>query len=426
MSAMPRLRLPYLRCSVPDHLGAVTSRDPREVRADDAGLAFDAAERIWQRTEALYRTGMSPGISLCVRYRGHRVLNRAIGHARGNGPQDDAGTPKVLLTPDTPVCLFSASKAVTAMLVHWLAQEGKLNLLDPVAHYIPEFANHGKENTTIQHLLSHRGGVPRIDTDNVDPSLLFDHAAVMDLLCNARPVSPGGRRLAYHAITAGYILAELVERVEGRSVRDVLRDVIQKPLGMRYFNYGVDAADMGDVALNYFTGVPPVFPFDRYIKHVLGGDIETATEISNDPRWMQAVIPAGNIYATADEACRFFELLRCGGTLDGVRVFDPMTVHRAVVEAGGGPELDRTLMVPMRYSMGMMLGSKPVGLMGPSTEQAYGHLGFVNVLCWADPERELSVALLTTGKPLVGSHFVPWFRVIWEIAGQCPQTGIRK
>lgn len=426
MSTSPRLRLPYLRSPVTADLADVTTRDPREARADDAGLSTDAAERIWQRTEALYRTGMSPGIALCVRYRGRMILNRAIGHARGNGPDDTDADEKVLLTPDTPVCLFSASKAVTAMLVHWLAQEGKLNLLDPIAHYIPEFANHGKEKTTIQHLLSHRGGVPRIDTENVDPALLFDHDAVMELLCNARPVSPGGRRLAYHAITAGYILAELVERVEGRSVRDVLRDVIQKPMGMRYFNYGVDAADMDKVALNYFTGVPPMFPLDRYIKRVLGGDIQTATEVSNDPRWLQAVIPAGNIYATADEACRFFEMLRCQGTLDGVRIFDPLTVQRAVVEAGPGPELDRTLMVPMRYSMGMMLGSKPVGLMGPSTEQAFGHLGFVNVLCWADPERELSASLLTTGKPLVGSHFLPWFKVIWEIAGQCPQTTLRK
>lgn len=425
MAAFPRFDLSLHRSAIPADLASVTTRDAsREVRASDLGLTADAAERIWARTETLYRTGMNPGISLCVRYRGQIILNRAIGHARGNGPQDTLYSEKELLTPDTPVCLFSASKAVTAMLVHWLAQEGKINLLDPIAHYIPEFANHGKENTTIQHLLSHRGGVPRLEGE-IDPAMLYDHDAVMTLLNNARPVSPGGRRLAYHAITAGFILAELIERVEGRSVRDVLRDVIQKPLGMRYFNYGVAAEDIDKVALNYMTGMKPVFPLDRYIRHVLGGDFETAIEVSNDPRWLQAVIPAGNIYATAEESSRFFELLRQGGSLDGVHVFDPITVHRAVMEAGG-PELDRTLMIPMRYSMGLMLGSKPIGLMGPSTEQAYGHLGFVNVLCWADPERELSAALLTTGKPLVGTHFVPWFRVMWEIAKQCPQTAIRK
>ncbi|MFP5441903.1 MAG: serine hydrolase, partial [Gammaproteobacteria bacterium] len=124
MSVLSRLRLPYARSAVTDDLSAVTSRDSREVRAGDAGLAADAAERIWQRTEALYRTGENPGISLCVRYRGQVILNRAIGHARGNGPDDDAYAEKIPMQVDTPVCLFSASKAVTAMLVHWLAQEG--------------------------------------------------------------------------------------------------------------------------------------------------------------------------------------------------------------------------------------------------------------------------------------------------------------
>lgn len=423
MAVLPSLSLN--RCPVPGDLAAITDIRPGVEAAPRAtGLAADAADRIWARVEALYRTGMSPGIGFCLRHRGQVILDRAIGHARGNGPLDGRYVEKAPLTVDTPVCLFSASKAVTAMLVHWLAQEGKINLFDPISHYIPEFANHGKENTTIAHLLSHRGGVPRLE-GNPDPSLLFDHDAVLQMLCNARPVSPSGRRLAYHAITGGFILAEIVERVEGRSIRDVWHDVVQKPMRMPHFTYGVMPADRDKAAFNYVTGLKPVFPLDRYIRHVLGGDYELAVNISNDPRWFDAVIPAGNMYATADEACRFFEMLRQGGALDGVRVFDPLTVRRAVLEASK-PEVDATLMIPMRFSMGMMLGSRPVSLFGPSTEQAYGHLGFVNVLCWADPERELSCALLTTGKPLVGPHLVPWGQVMWEVARQCPQTDKRK
>lgn len=423
MPLADRLRL--FRCPVPADLDAITTvRPDAETPPGTLDLAGDATARIWSRVEDLYRTGMNPGIALCVRYRGQVILDRAIGHARGNGPEDAPHAQQELLTPDTPVCLFSASKAITAMLVHKLAEQGKLNLLDPIAEYIPEFANHGKETTTIQHLLSHRGGVPRLEGE-VEPSLLFDHDAVMDILCNARPVSPGGRRLAYHAITGGFILAELVERVEGRRIRDVLDETIRKPMRMRWFNFGVDPADFDKVALNYATGYRPGPFFSRYIRYVLGGDYETAVSISNDPRWMTTVIPAGNLYATADEACRFFEMMRRHGELDGVRVFDPRTIRRAVMETGG-PELDRTLMVPMRFSMGLMLGSKPFGLMGPSTEQAYGHLGFVNVMCWTDPERELSASLLTTGKPLVGPHLLPWGKLVWEIARQCPQTTIRK
>ena len=61
-------------------------------------------------------------------------------------------------------------------------------------------------------------------------------------------------------------------------------------------------------------------------------------------------------------------------------------------------------MLPLRYSAGMMLGASPFGLYGPDTARAYGHLGFANIFGWADPERATSVALLTTGKLVIGLH----------------------
>ena len=89
------------------------------------------------------------------------------------------------------------------------------------------------------------------------------------------------------------------------------------------------------------------------------------------------------------------------GELGGVRVFSPLTVCHAVMETGK-PEIDRTIMLPMRYGAGMVLGNKPIGMYGPFTHAAYGHLGFSNIFCWADPERDIAVSLLTTGKALFG------------------------
>ena len=68
---------------------------------------------------------------------GKVILNRSLGHRRGNGPADSPDTPKELAHPDTPMCLFSASKVVTAMLIHKLAEDHKIDLLAPVAHYLP-------------------------------------------------------------------------------------------------------------------------------------------------------------------------------------------------------------------------------------------------------------------------------------------------
>jgi len=81
-----------------------------------------------------------PALQLCVRRHGEVVLDRAIGHARGNGPDDDRDSEKVLVTTDTPFCVFSASKAMTAMVVHKLHERGLLDVNDTVAEYIPEYA----------------------------------------------------------------------------------------------------------------------------------------------------------------------------------------------------------------------------------------------------------------------------------------------
>lgn len=121
-------------------------------------------------------------------------------------------------------------------------------------------------------------------------------------------------------------------------------------------------------------------------------------------------MPSGNIVTTADELSRFFELLRCGGELDGVRVMEGRTIRRAIVERAYR-ELDLVLGAPLRYSAGFTLGAEALSLFGPDTDEAFGHLGFTNVLAWADPERRLSVGLITSGKPML--H--PGLPLLWAL-----------
>lgn len=405
-------------CHVPADLSSVTSIDyDRETPAELAGFRSGQADRIWSSVEGLYKTGFSPAITFCLRRQGKIVFNRAIGHARGNGPEDTPETPKQLATPDTPICLFSASKVVTAMLIHKLDEEGLIDLLDPVSHYIPEYGVNGKRNATIYHLLAHRGGIPRL-SGNFDPEMLYDVDTIVGELCKAEAVSPSGYRAAYHAITAGYILGELIERVTGMSVREYLHQTFREPLGMRHFDYGVPVQDRENVAVNYCTGFKPIPPVSTFIQHVLGGSLELATEMTNDPRFMDTICPAGNLYATAEETSRFFQMLLNGGEYEGVRVFDPRTIRRATLEVSR-PEFDATLLMPMRYSMGMMLGNKPFGLYGPFTKRAFGHLGFTSIFCWADPDRDTSVSILTSGKALVGPHLPALGKLLTTISREC-------
>ena len=104
-------------------------------------MTRDNIEAIWNSVESFYRTGLQPGMTMVVRRQGEIVLKRSIGHARGNPPPNhpDQDVEQVLMTPDTPICLFSASKAITAMLVH------KLNSMTRSESTFPNLRAMGKK-----------------------------------------------------------------------------------------------------------------------------------------------------------------------------------------------------------------------------------------------------------------------------------------
>jgi CubicO group peptidase (beta-lactamase class C family) len=397
----------------------VTSRnsageaDPREV-----GMTADDVEHIWRAVVNLYKTGLHPAIGLTLRRRGVVVVDRAIGHLRGNAPDDPPDAPKVPVRYDSLFNLFSGAKAMTAMVIHLLDERGQVHLDDAVAEYIPEFAKHGKEWVTLRHILTHRAGIPSMLGTRLDPELVSSPERIAALLCEERPVSVPGRRLAYHALTGGYVLAEVVRRVTGRDLRTFFRDEVLRPLGFANFNYGVAAEDVDKVAQNAFTGVPAVPPYTWMLERSLGISIHDVIRLSNEARFLTAMVPSGNIIGTADEGSRFFQLLLNGGELDGVRVFDRRTVRRAIAETSY-LEVDSFLGLPIRYGMGFMLGSKRFSLYGPDTAHAFGHVGFTTVVAYADPDRQTSVCLMTSGKPFITPGQISWINVARSIAKRC-------
>jgi CubicO group peptidase (beta-lactamase class C family) len=418
------MRLPSLitRSRVPNDLAAVTAiNDAAEVAPRAVDVTDEGVEAIWRAAVRLYGSGIHPALQLCVRRHGEVLIDRAIGHASGNGPADRRNTEKVAATPATPFNIFSASKAVTAMLIHLLVQRRQLHLNDPVCEYIPEFAAHGKDSVTIQHVLTHRAGIPNLPRDMMRLDTLEEDGAILAKLCDTTLTWRPGRRLAYHAITGGFILGEIIKRVTGKPIRSFLREEILAPLGFRWMNYGVAARDVSKVALSYFTGPPLLPPLSTLIERALGLPMEQVITISNNPRFLTAVVPAGNIVATANEMSRFYQLLLAGGTLDGVKVFEPLTIRRAVQEQSY-LEFDLTLVLPLRYGMGFMLGGKTLSLYGPDTNEAFGHLGFTNVIAWADPERQISAALMTSGKPVIYPEIYYLHDLMWTIGTACTKT----
>lgn len=406
------------RVAVPDDLDDVVSIDrAAECDPKDVGLDPLRVEAVWEAVEDLYRTGLQPAMTLVVRRHGRIVLKRSIGCISGNVRGDDG--PIVKMTPDTPISLFSASKAISALLVHKLVEQGKVRLEDHVADHIPKFAAKGKERVTVRQLLAHRAGIPLLPIQDPDPELLRHWDAIVDMLCAAKPADAKFQKQAYHALTAGFILGELVRRASKRELPELLREWIAAPLGATHLTYGLAPELRAQSPLNVFTGPKVFWPINSFARRILGVSFERATEASNSDAFLSGVVPAGNIYATADEASRVFQMLLDRGKWKGARVFNPEIVSEARRPVGP-MQVDGMLRIPIRYSAGFMLGENPFGLYGPKCSQAFGHLGFIAVLCWADPSRDISVAFLNTGKSVSPMGVVKLARVLGAISRAFP------
>src|SRR5262249_28086295 len=145
------------------------------------------------------------------------------------------------------------------MVVHKLDEKGMLRLEDRVCDFIPEFARHGKHRITLHHILAHRAGIPNLPPEAIDLDLLAQPDRVVEILCEARPRTRPGRLLAYHAVSGGFVLGEVVRRICGQPLGTVLAKEILEPLRLRWMRYGVRREELPLVARNALTG-PPVPP----------------------------------------------------------------------------------------------------------------------------------------------------------------------
>lgn len=400
----------------------VTCRnEAAETDPEAVGVRREAIDAIWESVERLYQTGLHPALALCLRRGGKILIDRSIGHVRGNAPEAPLDAEKVAATPNTLFSLFSASKAITAMVAHLLAERQLVDLDEPVVSYLPEFGQHGKDTITLRHILTHRAGIPPVPDVEIDVALFPQLERIIELVCQTKPVSRAGRSLAYHTLTGGFVVAGVVQRVTGRDIRTFLREEVLDPLGFENLDYGVPPEKLDRVAQHAATGVPPFFPVSWFLHRALGVDFEEAVHLSNQPEFHTAIIPSANVICTANEASRFFQLLLNEGELDGVRVFKRGTVRSAVTQQGN-IELDLTLVVPVRYTMGFMPGGDIWSLFGSKTPRAFGHLGFTALVAWADPERDIAVSLMSSGKPFISPGVVHWLAVTRAIARLMPKV----
>jgi CubicO group peptidase (beta-lactamase class C family) len=328
-------------------------------------------DRVQALLDELVGSGVEVGLQVAAYREGELVLDTWAGVA-----DEESGRP---VDADTLFVMFSATKGVTATAIHMLVERGELDYEAPVARYWPEFGKHGKERVTLRHALAHQAGVPQMP-EGATPELMADWDAVCAAIADLTPLWEPGSRTQYHGMTFGWILGEVLRRVDGRTVREFVRQEIAGPIGATDLNIGITAADEGRVArLRAAPGSSTTISADRW----------------NRPEMHQAIIPAAGGLFNARSLARLYAVLAAGGELDGIRLLPRERIETARQQQTRPEDAAEVGMV---FGLGYRLGS-PVypewGLLRAlgSDPRVFGHTGAGGSLGFADPERRFAFAL---------------------------------
>jgi CubicO group peptidase (beta-lactamase class C family) len=299
-------------------------------------------------------------------------------------------------TRDTLVNVYSTTKGMTAICANRLAEQGKLDLDAPVARYWPEFAAAGRERIPVRWLLSHRAGVPALRVD-IPAHRRFDWNYWTQALAAETPFWEPGTRHGYHALSFGYLVGEVVRRIDGRSLGSYFRQELAEPLGL---DFHIGLAAEHDARVAEIVPAPPAPPGapdpfvaarkdpQSLVGRVFANPTLTPADV-NTRAWRAAEVPAGNGHGSALGLARIYGALACDGELEGVQVLSPAQIERANSEQSNG--LDAVLApLPSRFGLGFML-TQPMIPFGPNP-RAFGHPGAGGSIAFADPDAQLGFA----------------------------------
>lgn len=332
-----------------------------------------------------FRQGLEIGAACAIDLEGERVVDLWAGHA------DPARTRP--WQRDTLVNLFSTTKGFTAFCAHKLAAEGKLDVDAPVARYWPAFAQAGKGGLPVRWLLSHRAGLAAVSRP-LPNEALYDWDAMCEALAAQEPWWTPGEAHGYHALTFGWLVGEVVRRIDGRSLGTYFRDEFAEPLGAD-LHIGLPATEHGRVSDLVPTTSPPSDAEAAHIAKAIMSEPEglTARAFANPPSmalgsgtkaWREAEIPAANGHGTAAGLATLYGR---AALPDGGGVIDPVWREQVRTENSRGP--DRVLGVETRFGQGFMLPLDHPNGGATLGRGAFGHPGAGGSFGYADPERRM-------------------------------------
>ncbi len=347
VSAAPSTALPEAK---PENLGI----DPKQLQ-----VAYDLMEK--------WTTGKDapvPGGAILVGRNGKVVAPRFFGR---QGPEPGAEPIRM----DAMFYLASVTKPVIYMAALRLVERGKLNLSDRVTRYLPEFTDGGKDDAQVLHLFTHTSGLPDELPNNAElrnkqsPLKAFVEGAIkVDLL-----FKPGTR---YSYASCGTILvAEIIQRLSGQSVREFVRAEIIAPLGLKSTGLGAQG-----------------FAPERLVRAVVPDYQKNKDADWNSKYWREFGSPAGGMFSTPEDVAVVCALVLNGGAWNGLKVLSPATVRMMTSNRLDDlPDLPEPVRRTQPWGFGWRLNhaGTPDSWGDLLDRRVFGHTGSVGNLVWMDP-----------------------------------------
>jgi CubicO group peptidase (beta-lactamase class C family) len=418
---------------------------PSQSTASDSRL--ESLPRTRQAIQEGIAGGLHLGAQLYVSRHGEPAADAALGESRPGRP----------LAPRDLMLWLSSTKPVTAVALAQLWERGLLDLDDPVARHLPEFAAHGKQAITLRHLLTHTGGIRLLDVGW--PAQPWEAIVARIAAMKPEPRWVPGRKAGYHTASSWFVLGEVVRRLDGRPFSRYVREAIFEPLGMldswigmpreRYLAYRLEErlAPMWDtesgrpVAKDHSeppagerqnnseppagerqnNGEPPAGARQNNSEPPSGeredseppaGARQYTTHPWDGEPWVTGAHPGGNGYGPLRELGRFYEMLlaRGRGPGGGACLLSPQAVEALTARHRTGM-LDHTFQHVLDWGLGFILESSrygadtvPYGYGHHASPRTFGHSGYRSSTAFADPEAGLVVALAFNGTPANAAH----------------------
>ncbi|MCR9222498.1 MAG: beta-lactamase family protein [Hyphomonas sp.] len=287
-------------------------------------------------------------------------------------------------TEETIVPVYSTTKPIAALVLASVIEALPAGYETPVVDVWPEFGANGKDTVTIAQMVSHQAGLPGF-VDPVDPGLWLDPDACAAALAPLAPLWEPGTAHGYHPLSWGYLIGELVRRIDGRTLGTILREDIAGPAGID-FQIGTPASEHHRVAEIMRPRALPDL-----------GEINDATRAAfltkwaapdrGGAIWREIEIPSANGIGSAKAVAELYGIYAHGGELRGQSVIPDSAFERLIESRVKGQDL--VLPYVTEFAAGVMRNN--IGLYGPNPDTMC-HSGWGGSLALGDPDRHLSAA----------------------------------